>query len=375
MILKDNITDEKLYVTKPFLPPVEEYISFVEKIFQSGQLTNQGENVKALEGLLSLNIGCPPPALHLVTNGTIALQIAIKALGINDGEIITTPFTYTATSESIIWQNCKPVFVDIEPDNFTIDTDKIIQAINENTRAIMPVHIFGYACNIEKIEGIAKKYNLKVIYDGAHAFDSKYKGKSLLNYGDITTCSFHATKLFHTIEGGCCVVKDVNVSKKIELLKRFGHNGDEHYCIGINGKMNEFCAAMGLVNYKYIDEIKSIRKNISALYDTFLTDKVIRPKKQEDLEYNYSYYPVIFSSEKELLRISDALKNENIFARRYFYPSLNTLPYLDKYYSCPISESISKRILCLPLHTYLNKINIEKISQIILNNIEKKVKL
>ena len=354
---------EKIFVTKPFMPPKEEYVDYIDKIYQNGQLTNQGPLLKELEDKLStyLNVN----NFHYITNGTIALQIALKALDIEDGEIITTPFSFVATTSSILWERCKPVFVDIEPDNFMIDPDKIEAAITPKTKAIMPVHVFGYACDVEKIQAVADKYNLKVIYDAAHAFGANYKGKSLLGYGDISTCSFHATKLFHTIEGGACISKNNEVSQKLDLIKRFGHNADNHYCLGINAKQSEFNAAMGLANLGFISEIIEKRKTISEIYEKELEGFVQRPKKQADLDYNYAYFPVIFKSEKELLEVFEALNKEEIYPRRYFYPSLNTLSYLDDKQSCPISEDICSRIACLPLYPDLEKENILRICEII----------
>ena len=295
-----------IYVTKSFLPPLEEYNKYVANIFARGILTNQGPNVQELEHKLSTFLGVEN--FHYLTNGTIALQLALSAMDINDGEIITTPFSYVATTSSILWQRCKPVFVDIEPNNFTIDADKIESAITPNTRAIMAVHVFGYACNVDKIEQIAKKHNLAVIYDGAHAFGSKYNGKSLLSYGDISTCSFHATKLFHTVEGGACIVRDKSVSDKLELQKRFGHHGDDHFMLGINAKQSEFHAAMGLANFPYIDDIIADRKRVCDKYDELLSGVVGRPKNQDGLEYNYAYYPVVFKNEEEFLASFNKLK-------------------------------------------------------------------
>ncbi len=342
-----SATDERMFVTKSFLPPLGEYEFYIKKIFENGQLTNQGPLLKELEEKLKTFLGVEN--FHYVTNGTIAIQLALKALGIEEGEIITTPFSYVATTSSILWERCTPVFVDIEPDNFTIDADKIEAAITPKTKAIIAVHVFGYACNIEKIENIAKKHNIKVIYDAAHAFGSLYKGKSLLSFGDISTCSFHATKLFHTIEGGACIVKDKAISDKLELIKRFGHQGDEHFCLGINAKQSEMNAAMGLANFPYLKEILSNRKRICDLYDSQLQGLIGRPKKQEDIVYNNAYYPVLFKDEKELLAVFAALNEKQIYPRRYFYPSLNKLPYLKDAASCPISEDITKRIACLPL--------------------------
>lgn len=359
-----NIED-KIFVTKSFLPPLEEYQKYISQIWKSGKLTNQGPLLKELESKLSnfLNVD----NFHYLSNGTIALQLALNALDIKEGEIITTPFSYVATTSSILWERCKPVFVDIEEDNFTIDADKIEQAITSKTKAIMAVHVFGYACDVEKIDKIAKKYNLKVIYDAAHAFGSKYKNKSLLSYGDISTCSFHATKLFHTVEGGACIVKDKKISDKLELAKRFGHTGDDHFQLGINAKNSEFHAAMGLSNFPYIGQIIDERKSISLMYDELLSN-LQKPLKQKDLEYNYAYYPVIFEDQKQLLRVFEVLGKENIFPRRYFYPSLNKLPYVDGK-NCPISEDISTRIACLPLYIELAKEILEKIAKIIKDNI------
>lgn len=343
---------EKIYVTKSFMPPENEYFAYVEQIYKNEQLTNQGPLLRELENKLSGFLGVKN--FQYVTNGTIALQLALQALDIKDDEIITTPFSYVATTSSILWERCKPVFVDIEPDNFTIDTQKIEEKITPQTKAIMPVHVFGYACNVEKIQKIADSHGLKVIYDAAHAFGSKFNGKSLLGYGDISTCSFHATKLFHTIEGGACITKDDEISKKLELIKKFGHQGDEHICLGINGKQSEFNAAMGLANFPYINDIIGKRKQICELYDELLSGIVKRPKEQDNLEYNYAYYPVLFKNEEELLKVFEKLNAEGIYPRRYFYPSLNKLPYLESYQSCPISEDICSRIACLPLYPTLS---------------------
>jgi len=351
-----------IYVTKSFLPPVKLYKKYIDNIWKTNQITNQGPLLKELENKLKKYLHVK--YLHFLSNGTVALQLALDALNIKNGEIITTPFSYVATTSSILWERCSPVFVDIEPDNFTIDVSQIEKKITKKTKAILAVHVFGYACDIDGIQKIAKKYNLKVIYDGAHAFSVKYKGKSLLDYGDITTCSFHATKLFHTVEGGCCITKDKKTNDKLELAKRFGHNGDIHKQLGINAKNSEFHAAMGLSNLPFIDKIINERKKISKLYDKLLPE-IQKPKKQENLEYNYAYYPVIFKNEKQLLNVISRLNKENIFPRRYFYPSLNNLPYMAKKQSCRISEDIAKRICCLPLYCGLKNNNVAEISLII----------
>lgn len=349
-------------VTKTFLPPREQYDKYLDKIWETSLLTNQGPLLLELQSKLSNFLHVEN--INYVTNGTVALQLALKTLNIDDGEIITTPFSYVATSSSILWQRSKPVFVDIESNNFTIDANKIEEKITPNTRAIMPVHVFGYACDVEKIQQIADKHNLKVIYDAAHAFGVKYKGKSLLSFGDVSTCSFHATKLFHTVEGGACIVKDKKLNDKLELMKRFGHNKDEHICLGINAKQSELHAAMGLSLLPYIEKIISDRKRVSEYYDELFKNVLQCPKLQDNLEYNYAYYPVLFESEKQLLQVFNALAEHQIYPRRYFYPSLNKISYIngDK---CPVSEDISSRIACLPLYPDLENENIEKISAII----------
>lgn len=350
-----------IYVTKPFLPPEEEYFKYVKEVFAKGVLTNGGALAQSFEQKMAKFLGVEHFAY--VTNGTIALQLALKVLGIEDGEVITTPFTYVATTSSILWERCKPVFVDIEPDNFTIDADKIEAAVTPRTKAIMAVHVFGYACDVDKIQKIAARHNLKVIYDGAHAFGSRYKGKSLLSYGDISTCSFHATKLFHTVEGGACIAADAELSRRIDLLRRFGHNGDEHLQLGINGKQSEFHAAMGLANFPHIAEIIRERKRVCDRYDSLLAGVVRRPRTQPELEYNYAYYPVVFKSEEELLKVFATLAKADIHPRRYFYPSLNTLPYLKNKQICPVSEDICSRIACLPLYPALTDEDVTRICQ------------
>lgn len=350
-------------VTRSFMPPIEEYEKYIQEIWKSRYLTNEGPMLKNLVTELKkyLNV----ENINLVNNGTTALELALKALDIKDCEVITTPFSFVATTSSIIWEKCTPIFVDIDKETLCIDANKIEEKITPKTKAIMAVHVFGYPCGVEKIEEIAKKYKLKVIYDGAHAFGSRYKGKSLLGYGDITTCSFHATKLFHTIEGGACFSKTKELNDKVQSLKTFGAVNGEYEIVGTNAKMTEFNAAMGLANLKYINEIIAERKKICELYDELLQGKVSRPKSIEGLEYNYIYYPIILKDEKETLNIIKKLNENEINPRRYFYPSLNTLNFIDNKVQCPISEDISKRILCLPLYNGLEKKEIFKICEII----------
>ena len=352
-----------IYITRPYLPPKEEYLKRVSAIFERDILTNQGPEVQELEARMRELFGVEH--FQYVTNGTVALQLALRALDITEGEIITTPFSYVATTSSILWERCTPVFVDIEPDNFTLDPAKIEAAITPRTKAIMPVHVFGYTCNVEAIQAVADKYHLKVIYDAAHTFAARYKGRALCSYGDISTLSFHATKLFHTIEGGACIVNNTEVNKKLDLIKRFGHNGDEHFTLGINAKQDEFNAAMGNALLPHLDYILAERKKLSELYDSLLAGKLRRPANQQGLEYNYAYYPVVFESEKDLLAAFERLHGIDVYPRRYFYPSLNTLPYLEQTESCPISEDISVRIACLPLFVGLTEEIIKKICELL----------
>lgn len=356
---------EKTFVTKAFLPPLEDYLRFVGDIFENRQLTNQGPLLKELELKLSEYLGVR--YFHFVANGTVALQLALDSLGITEGQVITTPFSYVATASSILWQRLRPIFVDIEPDNYTLDYRKIEGVVTESTRAILGVHVFGNACAVEAIQEIATRRHLKVIYDGAHAFGARYNGRSLLDFGDVTTCSFHATKLFHTVEGGGCIAKDEAVSGRIELAKRFGHNYDEHLHLGINAKNSEMHAAMGLANFPFIDKIIGVRKRLSSLYSRLLP-MLRKPLSQPTLEYNFAYYPVVFESEHQLLKVFDALNRDAIFPRRYFYPSLNTISYIAGD-ACPISEDISRRVACLPLYVDLSEGTVEKICAIINSNL------
>lgn len=356
-----------IYVTESFLPPIDEYKTYIDKIWENKQLTNSGPLLVEFESRVKQFIGSDN--FNFVTNGTLALQLALNALDITEGEIITTPFSYVATTSAILWERCTPVFVDIEPATLCIDPEKIEAAITDRTKAIMPVHVFGYPCDVEKIQSIADKHGLKVIYDGAHAFGVERNGRSLLLNGDITISSFHATKLMQTIEGGGLVARDQAVFDKIDLKKRFGHNGDEHFMLGMNAKASEFQAAMGLCNIKYIDEIISARKSRHEAYDVNLGDSVRTLKPADNVKHNYAYYPALFKDEKQRITVQEALAKERIFARRYFYPSLNQLPYISEKAICPVSESISESILCLPLSTSLPLEDVERISKIIKANI------
>lgn len=346
-------------VTKTFFPPLEEYEKQLQRVWENQWLTNRGKLVLELEGKLKNYLSVPN--IIITNNGTIPLQIALKLLG-GKGEIITTPFSYVATTSSIIWENCQPVFVDIHPEYLTIDETQIEAVITEKTTAILATHVFGNPCNVNAIESIAQKHNLKVIYDGAHAFGVTYDGKSIFEYGDVSTCSFHATKLFHTGEGGAMFTNDPELQHQLFYSHNFGHNGPlEFHGLGINGKISELQAAMGLTVFPYMDTILSERRKITEIYDQSLDfAKLKKIKLRENTQWNYSYYPVIFESEEQLLKAQKALNEQEIFPRRYFYPSLNTIEYV-KGKPMPVSESIASRILCLPLYVELKVTDLEKI--------------
>lgn len=351
-------------VTKPFLPPVEEYEAYIRQIWKRQWLTNNGPLVNELE--LKLKEYLDLPHLLYVSNGTIALQIAIKALDLQ-GEIITTPFSFVATTSSIVWEGCRPVFSDIHPETLNIDPSKIEAVITPKTTAILATHVYGNPCDIDAIQAIADKHNLKVIYDAAHCFGTTYKGKSVFAYGDISTTSFHATKLFHTVEGGAVFSKSPDVLKKMAYLRNFGHDGPESFAmVGINGKNSEFHAAAGLANLKYISSILHNRKETSAYYDTKLKGlKVAKPLINADADFNCAYYPILFNSEEELLKAMDSLSKNWVYSRRYFYPSLSAINYVEPQ-ETPISNDVAKRVLCLPLYYDLKKEEVDLIARILL---------
>jgi len=355
----------RINVTKTFLPPIEDYIEYLEKIWASGWITNNGELLLELEQRLAKYLGVP--FVQIATNGTIALQLALRALDIV-GEVITTPFSYVATINAILWENCTPIFVDIDKYTYCMDADKIEAAITRRTQAIMPVHVYGYPCNVNSIEQLALKYDLKVIYDGAHAFGSKLNGVSLLNYGDLSTLSFHATKLFHTVEGGAIIAHTSEMADKLWKLKSFGHHYDDYFYVGINGKNSEFHAAMGLTILPKVNDLISQRKGVFGWYEQFLENLDVSYRRpNEDLLYNYSYFPVLFHNEQQLQQVIAKLIEQDIYPRRYFYPALNTLNFVNGK-SCPIAEDISSRILCLPFYAGLEISQVENICRIIENS-------
>jgi dTDP-4-amino-4,6-dideoxygalactose transaminase len=352
-------------VTRPFLPPQEEYNKYLQGIWKRQWLTNMGPLASDLEMKLKEHLSVNH--LLFVANGTIGLQMAIKALDLK-GEVITTPFSFVATTSSIVWEGCKPVYVDIDKDSLNIDPTKIEGAITENTSAILATHVYGNPCDVIAIERIAQKHNLKVIYDGAHAFGVKVNGKSIFDYGDISICSLHATKLYHSIEGGIIMTKDPVLLKKIAYMRNFGFNGPEAFAeLGLNGKNSEFHAAMGLVNLGHIQAIHDNRKRITERYDEKLKGfKGIKPLCHDDGSLNYAYYPLVVESEELLHKCMELLKANEIFVRRYFYPSLSkVLPYLDSV-EMLITEDIAKRVMCLPLFHDLSLEEVDLICRLLL---------
>lgn len=351
-------------VTKPFLPPRTEVNAYLDGIWERNWLTNNGPLVRELEDQLRLRFRLKN--LLFVSNGTIAIQVALKALNIRN-KVITTPFSYVATTSSIAWEGCTPVFVDIDPDTLNIDPRKIEPAITSDTEAILATHCFGNPCDIRSIYEISQKYGLKVIFDAAHCFGSEYEGKSVYHYGDVCAASFHSTKVFHTIEGGAIITPDDELSRRMALMRNFGHNGPEKFRgVGINAKNSEIHAAFGLCNLRHIDEVLMVRKKQCQIYDRFLKELDARkPTVSAGAKPNYSYYPLIFKSESEALAIKGSLERNEIFPRRYFYPPLNSLDYVPNIVA-PIAEDIARRILCLPLYHELTEQEQEKIAQVML---------
>ena len=354
-------------VTKSFLPTIESFTAQVQRAYNNGWLTNRGALVLELEDKLTVYLNLDQSRILLMNNGTIPLQIALKCLA-KGGEVITTPFSYVATTSAIVWEGCTPVFVDIHPEYLTIDETKIEAAITDKTTCILATHVFGNPCNVEEIERIAKKHNLKVIYDGAHAFGVSYKGKSIFEYGDVTTCSFHATKLFHTGEGGAIFCKDSDLFHQLYYSHNFGHDGPlAFHGLGINGKMSELQAAMGLAVLPHMNEILGDRSSVVSWYhDCLKLDSLEVLKIRNETNWNRAYYPVLFESESLLIEVQNSLQAAGVFPRRYFYPSLTQLPYVHQS-TCEIASDISSRILCLPLFYGLSEKDVKGIASIINN--------
>jgi dTDP-4-amino-4,6-dideoxygalactose transaminase len=352
-------------VTKTFLPPPEEYLRWLEGVWETGWLTNRGQLVTTLEQELREFLGLDN--ILVVNNGTIALQIAIRAMNLR-GEIITTPFSYVATASSIVWEGCVPVFVDIDPQYLTIDENKIENAITNQTRAIIATHVYGNPCAVEAIKTIADRHSLRVIYDAAHCFAVRYQGESLLKWGDVSTLSFHATKLFHTGEGGALISNDPELRHPIYYMHNFGHNGPEDFFgLGINAKLSELNAAIGLAVLPYVERLIKERKDIYEGYCEQLKHQDVETiNLRPGADWNYSYFPILLASETQLQNVRRRLNQEDIFPRRYFYPSLNNLPYAVVKEPCPVAEDISMRVLCLPIFPGLAVDSVQRISELVL---------
>ena len=367
------MTNKKpIYVTQPFLPPLAEFQPYLEEIWESKWLTNGGPFHQKLEKDLAEYLGVDH--LALFANGTLALVTALQALRIA-GEVITTPFSFVATAHSLLWNGIKPVFVDIHPETFNLDPAKIEAAITPHTTAIMPVHVYGKPCDVEKIQKIADIYGLKVIYDAAHAFGVTRKGKSLLKDGDLSILSFHATKVFTTFEGGAIICPDANIKKRIDDLKNFGF-ADEVTVVapGINAKMNELQAAMGLLQLKHIDAAIARRRQIDKLYREALASVkgLSCPLLPDDIKYNFSYFPILVEKDYPLSRdeLNDELRRHGIFARRYFYPLISDFPMYSGLPSAaqsnlPTAKDVAYKVLCLPIYPALEDESIAGVISII----------
>lgn len=364
---------DPVFVTKPSLPPIEEFIPYLENIWDSHILTNNGPYHQQFEKELSEYLGIDH--ISLFANGTLALVTALQALKIT-GEVITTPFSFVATTHALWWNNIKPVFVDIEPEYFTIDPEKIESAITPQTTAILPVHVYGNPCRVEAIQRIADTNGLKVIYDAAHSFGVKIGNNSILNFGDMSVLSFHATKAFNTFEGGAIISKDAEMKRRVDHLKNFGFE-DEVTVIGpgINAKMNELQAAFGLLQLKYAAKVRAKRRKIAELYRRELCQipGISLLKTSENVQHSYTYFPVLVDA-KEYGESRDALyerlKESNIFGRRYFYPLISKFPTYRSLKSAskenlPVAEKIANQVICLPIYPDLKQSEILYITGIL----------
>jgi dTDP-4-amino-4,6-dideoxygalactose transaminase len=367
-----NPTQKPIYVTQPLLPALEEFMPYLQQIWERKWLTNGGPFHQELEKKLAAYLGIDQ--LALFSNGTLALVTALQALRIT-GEVITTPFSFVASSHSLLWNGVKPVFVDIDYETFNLDPEKIEAAITSQTTAILPVHVYGKPCDVERIQKIADIYGLKVIYDAAHAFGIDYKGASLLKHGDLSTLSFHATKVFNTFEGGAIVCPDLKTKMRIDDLKNFGYNGEVTVVApGINAKMNELQAAFGLLQLKHVGKAIERRREIDAQYRSALisVNGIDCPPLPADTTYNYSYFPILVNKDYPLLRdeLNDVLRQNGIFARRYFYPLISDFPMYRGLPSAarsnlPIARMVASQVLCLPIYPALDNESVKRIISVI----------
>lgn len=361
-------------VTSPLLPPLDEFIPYLQQIWDSRWITNNGNFHQQLERALTDYLGVK--YLSLFTNGTLPLITALQALDIAEGEVITTPYSFVATSHSIWWNKLKPVFVDVLPENGNIDPTKIEAAITDHTVAIMPVHVYGCPCDVEAIDAIAKKHNLKVIYDAAHAFGVTYKGRSILEWGDVSTLSFHATKVYNTVEGGAMVVHSAEMKYDVDNLKNFGFRGETTVVApGINSKMDEVRAAYGLLNLRYVDAAIATRKRVAEKYVDALKDvkgiELFPYEINPTFKWNYAYFPILVTDEYRMTRdaLYEFMKTQNVLGRRYFYPLITDF---EPYKNCPnataanlpIANRLASQVICLPIHHALTDEDIQRVVDI-----------
>lgn len=360
-----------IYVTRSSIPPIEEYIEEIKSIWDTHFLTNMGEKHKQFMDELKQFMNAP--RLELFTNGHMAIELSLQALDLK-GEVITTPFTFASTTHAIVRNGLTPVFCDIKEDDYTIDPDKIEDLITDKTCAIMPVHVYGNICDVDTIDQIAKKHNLKVIYDAAHTFGEEYQGTPVGNFGDVSCFSFHATKVFNTIEGGASVFDNQEIGRKLYQLKNFGIKNPE--CvdgIGANAKMNEFCAAMGLCNLRHLEEEIEKRKSVWERYQSNLSDceGIVLNQIKEGIKSNYSYFPILVKKEYygyDRNELFEYLKEHGIIARKYFYPLTNGFDCYKGIFSegtTPIAQKISQEVLTLPLYADLELHDVDRICELI----------
>jgi dTDP-4-amino-4,6-dideoxygalactose transaminase len=366
---------ETIYVTQPNLPPLEKLKPYLEEIWKNKILTNNGPFHKKFEKKLAQYLGVK--YVNLFANGTLALVTALQELRIT-GEVITTPFSFAATTHSLWWNNVQPVFVDIEKDTFTLDVEKIEAAITPKTTAILPVHVYGNPCNVEKLQEIANIYGLKIIYDAAHAFGVKINGNSILNFGDLSVLSFHATKVFNTFEGGAIICHDEQTKKRIDYLKNFGFAGETTVIApGINSKMNEFQAALGLLQLEYVEKNIKKRKTIAEYYRKCLKNVNGISFLQDigNIKNNYSYFPILVNKDEYGItrdELYNKLKENGIYGRRYFYPLISNFPTYRALKSAsvenlPVANEIAEKVICLPIYSDLQLSYVDKIMEIITN--------
>ncbi|MEK6806993.1 MAG: DegT/DnrJ/EryC1/StrS family aminotransferase [Pseudomonadota bacterium] len=350
-------------VTKTLLPPLAEYVAQLERVWQSGQVTNNGPLVRELEVRLAEYLG----VRHVVyvANGTLGLQLAISAMGVKR-KVITTPFSYVATTGALLWEHCTPVFVDIDPHTLCLDPERVEAAVDGETDAILAVHVYGHACDVEALGAIAARRGLRLIYDAAHAFGTRLEDGAVAAWGDMSVLSFHATKLFHTVEGGAIVTASDDWARQLRLRRAFGHVGDEHHGVGINAKGSELHAAMGLCMLPRIEEIIAQRRQLAARYDMLLEGAACtRPQPHpRTVRHNGAYYPVLLPSEATLLKALDKFAAAGIVPRRYFHPPLNRLPYRNGE-RCPVAEDAAARVMCLPMSHELKATSQQQIAAIL----------